>query len=271
MADTTRILRRMKTMLDDHGTPYRDVLTGTGDLNQFDLSESNVTVDRATMIKEGALTDLKPGQDYTLDPIQGRIILRGASPLPLGAIVIVEGTARGMFTDDDLLQYIREAQLWHCGDRVQTIRYRSPEGFYRYADEPLTLDSLPEIEELPLAILATVNALWDIATSLAPEPDIQTPEGTHIDRERTYTKTMDQITALTDRYKELCAQLNVGMYRIEVATLRRISQTTGRFPPVHTPREFDDSASPVRQLPPIDRHNEDPSGIPTPIISGLTG
>ncbi|WP_274916892.1 hypothetical protein [Streptomyces sp. WZ-12] len=272
MADLVKIIGRVRAQVDDYGTPYRDVLTGTGDLDEFDLSEANVTVDRVSQISGSTILDLKAEQDYALDQRQGRIIFLGSTgALPLGTTVIVEGRAQGMFTDEDLTQHIRDAQLWHCGNRVITTRYRSKEGFIRYADEPLTLDNLPEIEELPLATLAAVNALWQIATSTAPEPDVQTAEGTHISRGQVYEQTMDQITALTNRYKELCEQLNVGMYRIEVSTLRRVSPTTNRFIPIFTPREFDDAAYPTRQLPQIDRHAEDPSGIPSPILPGLTG
>ncbi|MCC3766045.1 hypothetical protein [Streptomyces sp. UNOC14_S4] len=272
MADIAKIISRVRAMIDDYGTPYRDVLTGTGDLDEYDLSESNVTVDRVSQISGGTITDLQAGRNYTVDQHQGRIIFRGGvGTLPLGATVIVEGTARGMLTDEDLAQHVRDAQLWHCGNRTITTRYRSKEGFIRYSDEPLTLDNLPEIEELPLALLAAVNALWQVATSTATEPDIQTAEGTHISRSQVYEQTMDQITALTNRYKELCEQLNVGMYRIEISTLRRVSQTTGRYIPGYSPREFDDASYPARQLPPIDRHHEDPSGIPSPILPGLTG
>ena len=73
---------------------------------------------------------------------------------------------------------------------------------------------------------------------------------------------MGQIGALTERYQQLCGQLNVGIYRAETLQLRRTSYTTGRLVPDYAAREYDDHEWPRRQLPPIDRRNEDNSGMP---------
>ncbi len=272
MADNARIMSRVRSLLGDFGTEFRDVLTGVGELDEYDLSETNATVTKAFKLQDGKSTDLRPGVDYTVATREGRIIFRdGIGVLPLGAVVIVEGTAGGMFDDEELSIHLHDAVLQHCSDRVITVRYRSKEGFYRYDDEPLGIANLPEVEELPLATLAAVNALWALVTDAASDVDINTAEGTHISRSQRYTQLLSQIENLETRYRELCQQLNVGLYRIEQSTLRRVSRYNNRLVPVFTSREYDDSAYPTRQLPPIDKRNEDPSGIPAPVISGLTG
>ncbi|MFE9412335.1 hypothetical protein ACFYN0_26605 [Streptomyces sp. NPDC006704] len=272
MADQARVMSRVRGLLGDFGTEFRDVLTGTGDLDEYDLSERNVTVTKAYRLQAGQTTDLVAGTDYTLAPREGRLIFRdGLGVLPLGVVVIVEGRASGMFDDAELSMHLQDAVLQHCSDRVITVRYRSKEGFYRYDDEPVGITNLPEVEELPLATLAAVNALWAVVTDAASDVDISTAEGTHISRSQRYTQLLAQIENLETRYKDLCQQLNVGLYRIEQSTLRRVSRYNNRLVPVFTSREYDDSAYPTRQLPPIDRRNEDASGIPSPVISGLTG
>ncbi|MGD6750344.1 hypothetical protein [Streptomyces sp. BH105] len=265
----TKILGRMRSELGDFGSAFRDVLAGTGELTDYDLTTVNVRVDRASLLVGSELTDLLEGTDFQVDSREGRLTLLGAhAPLPLGQTLIIEGTAAGMFTDVELGQHLRDAELQHCHNRHTTVRYRSVNGFIRYADEPLTLENLPDVEELPLILLAVVNALWAVATDAASDVDISTGEGTHVNRGQRYTQVLHQISVMTDRYEELCRQLNVGLFRVEMANLRRVSRTTGRYVPVYVDREYDDNAYPERVLPQIDKHDVDPSGIPNPTYNG---
>ncbi|MFK0015747.1 hypothetical protein [Streptomyces sp. NPDC091027] len=269
MAELTKLLSRARSELGDFGTTFRDVLSGTGELTDYDLSTVNVTLTRVSLLDGPTLTDLVAGTDYRLDSREGRItLLAGHAPLPLGRVLIVEGAAAGMFTDEELAQHLRDAELQHCHNRHATVRYRSQNGFIRYADEPLTLENLPDVEELPLILLTVINALWAIATDSASDVDISTGEGTHVNRGQRYTQVLHQISVLTERYEELCRQLNIGLFRIEMANLRRVSRTTGRYVPIYVDREYDDNAYPERVLPQIDKHDIDPSGIPNPTYNG---
>jgi hypothetical protein len=269
MAELTRILARMRSELGDFGSGFRDLLSGTGELTDYDLSSVNVTLSRVSLLNGQSITDLIAGTDYQVDSREGRLTLLGAhAPLPLGQTLIVEGNAAGMFTDEELTQHLRDAELQHCHNRHATVRYRSANGFIRYADEPLTLENLPDVEELPLVLLAVVNALWAVATDASSDVDISTGEGTHVNRGQRYTQVLHQISVMTDRYEELCRQLNVGLFRIEMANLRRVSRTTGRYVPLYVDREYDDNAYPERVLPTIDKHDVDPSGIPNPTYNG---
>lgn len=49
-----------------------------------------------------------------------------------------------------------------------------------------------------------------------------------------------------NQYKTLCAQLNIGLWRIEMGTLRRISRTTNKLIPVYMAQEIDDGRMPER-------------------------
>jgi len=133
---------------------------------------------------------------------------------------------------------------------------------------PKALGSLPAIEEPLVTMLAVINCLWALANDLATDTDIQTAEGTNINRTAVYRQVRQQIDALTDRYQTWCGQLNVGLFRIETLKLRRVSQRTGRLVPLFVPREYDDHRYPTRELPPIDTQYEDNSGIVSPLWQG---
>jgi hypothetical protein len=269
MAELTRILARMRSELGDFGSAFRDVLAGTCELTDYDLSSVNITLSRVSLLNGAALTDLEAGTHYRVDSREGRItLLDEHAPLPLGQTLIVEGTAAGMFTDEELTHHLRDAILQHCHNRHVTVRYRSANGFIRYADEPLTMENLPDVEELPLVLLAVIGALWAVATDASSDVDISTGEGTHVNRGQRYTQVLHQISVMTDRYDELCRQLNIGLFRIEMATMRRVSRTTGKYVPIYVDREYDDNAYPERVLPQIDKHDVDPSGIPNPTYNG---
>lgn len=139
-----------------------------------------------------------------------------------------------------------------------------PAGVIRYAVDAVGLNNLPDIEEPLVALLATIEALWALSTDASTDVDIQTAEGTVVPRGQRYRQILQQIDMLTEKYRSVCAQLNVGLYRIEVSNLRRVSRTTNRLIPVYVEREYDDADLPVRQIVPIDGEFLDDSGIPSP-------
>jgi hypothetical protein len=264
-----QVVDRVRAELGDLSTPFRDAFGGLGEVGEFDLSESSIIEAQVTYVFGGVSTPLVADRDYTLLSEVGRILLLGAyNPLPDNATLIVAGLAQGAFSDTELETFVNEAVLMHCANRRTTLRDRDASGFIRYVETPMTLTTLPEIEFLPLALLATVNALWAMATDASSDIDINTVEGTHVGRGQRFAQLMSMIDAVSARYKELCEQLNVGFYRIEMGTLRRVSRTTGRFVPLYKEREYDDYSLPQRLLPEIDHRDDDTSAIPDP---GTTG
>jgi hypothetical protein len=66
------------------------------------------------------------------------------------------------------------------------------------------------------------------------------PDGVSIPRSERYRQLMQMIQMRQDHYRDLCVQLGVGLYSIDVFSLRRISKTTNRYVPVYKPQEVDD-------------------------------
>lgn len=204
---------------------------------------------------------------YTLDSVNGTLLFN--TVIPLNATLVVTGTAWGMFTDNDLSDIVDDAVRQHCQGQTLTERYRSAQGFITYREVPKDLGNLPKMEETLIVTLADIDAMWILATDAATDVNVQTAEGTNIDRSARYAQLMSHIAALKQKYMDWCAQLGVGMFRMETLTMRRVSRTNNRLVPVFKDREYDDHRYPIRQLPQIDTRDQDTSGVPSPIWNGL--
>lgn len=268
MTSIAELTSRIRGAIGDPPQPFRSPVLCDGVTVWFDLPKQKIIPGNETVvIVSGAdLTTLVSGTDYTINDTLGQLQLAAAPPN--NSTLIIVGQCWAMFSDAELSTFIVDAVNEHCHGRSDTERFRSAQGWNSYRDNPLTLANLPAIEVPLIADLATVNTLWSLATDMASDANIQTAEGTTIDRATRYRQIMGQISALTARYQDYCAQLNVGMYRAETQQLRRTSTRTGRLVPVFKPREYDDHRLPQRELPPIDGSYGDNSGVPSPIWSG---
>lgn len=263
------IVARTRRELGDFGQPFRDTFVGQGTTGEFDLSETQISDASVVAVSGGVSTDLVAGTDYDLDTVNGTLILRGAyDPLQRDSTILITGTTYGMFTDEELQEYANDAFLQHTANRTAQRRYRDQSGFIRYAEHQMTMNDLPEIEVFLVSLLTTIEALWALTTDASTDVDIQTSDGTVVNRSTRYAQMRNQIDVLTDKYETLCGQLNVGLHRMEVLHLRRRSRTTNRLVPIFREREYDDYSLPTRILPPIDSHYEDESGIPSQTYGG---
>jgi hypothetical protein len=265
MTTINALIGRIRNEIGDPVQPFRTSALCDGETSWFDLPKQQIIPGSETVdVTNGVgLTTLTTPADYTMNYQLGQLQLVTAPANQ--AVILITGSCWAMFSDDDLLTYVTDAANEHLLGRTITERYQDQHGWIDYRDTPVTLANLPPVEEPLVAMLATINVLWTLANDAASDASIQTAEGTVIDRAARYQQVMNQIGAMTERYQEFCAQLNVGVFRIETLQLRRTSQTTGRLVPVFKPREYDDHRWPQRELPPIDGRFDDDSGIPSPI------
>lgn len=259
----TDLINRVRTELGDQAKPLRALMQGDGVTVWFNLPTPQLNQTGFEVSIDGSTVD--PSL-YTVDNTDGQIIMN--SPVPDNSILLVQGTSYGLFSDQDLLDPMRDALNWHTFNRTIQERRRNVNGFYTYRDMPITLTNLPPEEELPVVILSTTNAQWTLLNDASLDVNVQTAEATNIDRVARYHQLMTQIQANTERYKDLCAMINVGPWRMETLVLRRTSQTNGRLIPVFKPREYDDHRYPTRELPPIDSRYQDNSGLPSQLWYG---
>lgn len=259
----TDLINRVRIELGDAAHPLRTAVQGDGVTTWYDLPTPRINQTGFEVTVNGSVLD---SSHYTVDDTNGQLLLD--APLNDGDLMIVTGTSYSMFSDNELLTPLRDAVVWHTSGRTFTERRRTDAGFISYRDNPTTLSILPPEEELPIVILATINAQWTLLNDASLDVNVNTAEATNIDRGARYNQLMRQIGANQDRYDTLCGLLNIGPNRMETMELRRVSQTNGRLVPLFKPREYDDHRYPIRKLPPIDGRYEDPSGIPSQLFYG---
>lgn len=262
------MIARVRNEIGDPLQPFMTTSIGDGMTQLYDLPKQNIDPGtlQVTVVNGASTTVLSSVTDYVLDEELGFITLN--SKVPNGATIITQGYAWGMFTDNDLTTQITDSVNQHTHGRTITERMHTRQGFIGNRRTPMTLSNLPALEEPMIVTLATINTLWVLANDAATDADIQTAEGTNINRTGRYAQLMGHINDLQERYERMCAQLNVGMYRTETLKLRRVSRTTGRLVPIFVDREYDDHIWPERENPPIDKHWVDDSGIASPIWNG---
>jgi len=266
------VLNRVRIELGDTGAPFSDTFLGTGMISTFDLTDFNIWNETVTWIRNQSPVVLQKDVDYNMNYQEGRIFLMGASsPLPQGDTIVISGQAGGMFADEELESFINDAVLQHTNGRTVKTRFKDSNGFIKYVTVPMDLSNLPDIEGTLVALRATIDALWALATDASTDIDISSADGTTVPRSQRYQQLREQIDGMTERYNHLCAMLNVGLDRIEMSKIRRVSKTTNRLVPVFEDREYDDYDLPRRQLPPIDARDEDESNLQSPIYGGYWG
>jgi hypothetical protein len=266
--ELTHLISRLRTEIGDQATPFRSIAQGDNETQWIDLVQPNVNpIGFSVTVVNGADdTVLATPGDYTVDTVNGQVMF--TAPMPLGATIIIQGTTYGMFSDNELLEPIRDAVRYHCSGRTIDERYTDKNNFITYRHTAVGLLNLPPEEELPLLVLSTLNTYWMLADDMALDVNVQTAESTAIDRTARYQQVMHHIDELDSRYKELCSLFNIGPYRMETLNLRRVSHTNGRLVPLQQSREYDDHQYPTRLLPPIDGRYADNSGIPSQLFYG---
>jgi hypothetical protein len=181
--------------------------------------------------------------DYVVVPKEGELQLTTVPAA--GTAFSVAGFNYRLFTNDDLDIFIETALLQHTHNQSPPI----------VLDDPAPIGSavLPGVEEYLVAILALVEALWVVATDLSYDIDIMVPEGVSIPRGQRLRQVRELIDARMEEYLSLSRQLNVGLGRLVMSNLRRVSRTTNRLIPIYVAQEFDDRTPPKRVYPKIDQ------------------
>lgn len=256
---TTEAIRtRLRYELGDFLDTFSASVVGDGNVVRFDLPVETVvqTDDLVVEITHlGNAPVVVDVADYYLDPRRGVITLDDA--LPLGSILRVAGMCAQFFTDEELDMFINSAFLKHTHNAtVRTVERNTINGRVDITVDAQSLENLPAVEVHPVAMLATIEALWVLAADANYDIDVTTAEGTSLPRQERYRAIMQMIEQQQTRYNTLASQLNVGLNRIEMFTLRRVSYMTGRLVPLYQAREYNDRTPPVQIFPDVDRGGE---------------
>lgn len=270
MATEASLISAVRLELGDNLESFRDSFRGTGNKDDYNLPARNVTtVSIYTIGGNDAIIPLAENIDYTVDRVEG--IVTFTTPPLRDALYVVEGKANGIFTDAEITKFLDAALAQHLKGRTTQRRYRDGHGFIRYDIKSMGLADLPAEEEILVALLATIEALWALSTDASTDIDITTAEGTHIPRSQRWRQIVSQIDILQEKYEKISLAMGVGLFAPEVLDARRTSRTTGRLVPIFQSREYDETGPPRRKLPPRSDRDVDPDGPETPFWSGGWG
>jgi len=216
-------------MLQDLGEPFAANLTIVDDTTTvFDLPVESIS-DIAyppTVVLNNVVISNQATPSYTVDYKYG-VIAFNAPPGP--GTLAVSGWCYDYWLDSEIAQAVTDAFNLHVADQEPT----------QYIDPVPGQCGIDTNEQYLVSIMASVEALWFRATDASQTIDIITPEGVHIPRSQRYAQMVQQINALQEEYKTLAGTLGVGIWRIQVLNLRRVSLTTNRLVPIFREQEYD--------------------------------
>jgi hypothetical protein len=249
MALLTDLVSRVRLELGD--MPKQFSYTATGDGVNKDFDTKIKPLESSTLLVTVNGTPVTQPTGYTVEKDLG--VFHFAVAPANNAVIRFVGTSYRYFSDSDIQVFVNTAVTQHCHQRTDNF------------GSQMTLSLLPPVEEYPIAILASIEALWALATDASFDIDIQAPDGVMIPRSERYRQLSQIIQQRMEQYKQLSSALNIGLWRIEMGTLRRVSRLTNKLVPMYLAQEINDSRKPER----VYIQNDLNGRTPTPSYAGV--
>jgi hypothetical protein len=114
------------------------------------------------------------------------------------------------------------------------------------------LEALSDVAINAVAIASICESLWALMTEFARDIDVMTSESIHIPASQRFRMVQALLGQWEAEYQRHATALNIGIDRLEVFSLRRISRTTNRLVPLYRSKEIGDFGPMERLWPPID-------------------
>jgi hypothetical protein len=238
VATISSLADRLRSEIGDIGKSFVYQTTADGTTNRFLVPYS--PIDGLNLIVTVDGSDVSSTVD--VEEQTGYIIFDDTPAA--GDVIVVAGNYYRYFTNTETQQYVSTAFQQHTA--YHTDAY----------GRDVSLQNLPALEEYPVVLYASTLALYTLATDASFDIDIQAPDGVMIPRSERYRQLMQMIEVRKQQYKEICSQLGIGLYKIDVFSFRRISKTTNRYVPVYRPMEIDDMSTPNRIRIPIPTYGD---------------
>jgi len=238
VATLANLSDRLRAEIGDYVRSLVETFTGDGSTKRYQLITAPV-LGSSLVIKVAGVDVSSTTQ---VEEQSGMLIL--ATAPAAGASISIAGTAFKYFTKAEIELYVHTAFMEHARTTTDSNGSKA------------TISTLPAIDEYPLILLASTMALFTLATDAAFDIDIISPDGVSIPRSERFRQLNEIIQSRKEQYRELCNLLDVGMHRIEVSVLRRISRLTNRYIPIYRPQEMDDWSLPQRVRLPIPTYGD---------------
>ena len=245
MASLSSLGSRLRYEIGDIPKSFVYQFTADGTTNRFLVPYSPLDGANLSIIKD----NVDVSADVEVEEATGYIVF---DTIPEdGDSIVVAGNHFRYFTNTEIDHYISTAFGEHSA--YHTDAY----------GRTVSLTNLPALEEYPVVVYASTLALYALANDAAFDINVFAPDGVTIPRSERYQQLMQMIQARQNQYRELCNQLGIGMYKIDVFSLRRISKTTNRYVPIFQPMEVDDRDVPTRVYVPIPTYG----GVDVPVTA----
>lgn len=247
MATIASLGDRLRTEIGDFGKSFVYQTIADGTTNRFLVPYSPLDGANLVVTKNG----FDISNSVEVEEATGYILL-DTTPQADDTLVIAGNYFR-YFTTAEIQEFVSVAFQQHTANHT--------DAYGRSVD----LQNLPSIEEYPVTVYASTLSLYTLATDASFDIDITAPDGVMIPRSERYRQLMQMIDVRKNQYKELCSQLGIGLYKIDVFSLRRISKTTNRYVPIYGPMEVDDISMPTRIYLPLPTYGavEQPTSVIT--------
>lgn len=250
MATIDGMADRLRYEIGDIGRSFVYQFIADGTTNRFLIPYSPLDGANLVVNQEGddvsATVEVEEATGY---------IVFDTVPAP-GDSIVVAGNYYKYFTNNEVCQYVSDAFEQHTAFHTDSY------------GRTMSTSTLPTVEEYPVVIYASTLAMYTLATDASFDIDITAPDGVMIPRSERYRQLMQMIDVRKNQYKELCSQLSIGLYKIDVFSLRRISKTTNEYVPVFEPQEIDNKSPKTRVRLPIPTYgNVKPT--PTTVVQDL--
>jgi len=229
MSDKNDVIDIARNYLRDFPKFFQDTFSNVGRV--VDLGRPNI--DTTTLwVRNQPQMGSQETVTYTVDARNG--ILRISDDLQATDTLMVEGYYYEWLTPSDLSFYADMAI------NLNTHNLRTP------------LENMAPAVVDVIGIHTLVQALWGLMSEYSRDIDVITSESVHIMASQRYRMVSSLLQYWTEEYNTRAKALNIGLERLEVVTLRRVSRTTNRLVPIYKPREVGDYGPIERVYPEID-------------------
>lgn len=233
MATKAEITTTARTYLRDFKKPFQQSFVPSG--LTYDLGKPNVEASTLYVAYlsagESTATEITTS-GYSLDARNGLVRLTTARSST--DTLMVEGYYYEWLLPDDLDFYADMAI------NLNTHNLRTP-----------LANMAPAVADV-IGIHTLIQALWGLMSEYARDIDVISSESVHIQSSQRYRMVSSLLEYWTSEYNKRAQALNIGLERLEVVNLRRVSRTTNRLVPLYKNREVGDYGPIERLWPDID-------------------
>lgn len=121
----------------------------------------------------------------------------------------------------------------------------------------IAAENLSNVAVNTISMGAIVKALWALLTEYSRDIDVMTSESVHIPGSQRFRMVQSLLEYWQREYETQARAMNLGLNRIEVFTLSRVSRTTNRYVPIYVAREIGDYGPIKRVFPERDKNTID--------------